>query len=78
MNYQNFTVRLLPASIFAVLIIAGACRNKSSDKEGWTNLFDGKTWKVFDFQNSMMPDDEVTCMKYFNNTFCWIYSNYHF
>ena len=29
------------------------------------NIFDGEEWKSFDYRNSSIPDDEITCIQYF-------------
>src|ERR1035437_1353243 len=49
---------LLTAS--AIIIIAMSCKNKSSEKDGWHDLFDGKTlngWKVLN-QDWTHPDSK--------------------
>jgi hypothetical protein len=62
MKYQNYLRKLAITAIILVVFTAMHCKNKSSDREGWQYLFDGKTlngWKVLNqdwTHNGSKPD----------------------
>jgi hypothetical protein len=60
MYFINFLKKTSLLIISAILVISMSCKNKSSEKEAWHDLFDGKTlagWRVLN-QDWTHPDSK--------------------
>jgi len=60
MYFINLLKKATLLTVSAIIVITMSCKNKSSDKDGWHDLFDGKTlngWKVLN-QDWTHPDSK--------------------